>query len=215
MNIGWGTKQDCLPCNILALGAIGAVGFAVGEAIRRRTPIGKTFLGQFTQPLAAARSSVPDADGGQASASILAECQVSGEEQCDVYEDWIERDGVRIIIGHHLENCHSIIESVDCGGRGGGPGDVDPGVQRQRCLAKSRRDFDSAVSSCQTTYIVGTVAIVLGGIICTIFGGGPLLCARAATIAEAALSANFIACMVKAERDKRDKDQDCLSEPVG
>jgi hypothetical protein len=56
-------------------------------------------------------------------------------------EDWeIGVDGVRRVTGHHLENCHAVIDSVHCdGGPAGGGGGRDlPCNNLQCCLSASQ-----------------------------------------------------------------------------
>lgn len=57
-----------------------------------------------------------------------------------MYEDWIEVDGVRRVTGYHLENCHAVIDSTQCGAEpsGGGGGGGCTG-DLQCCLKKSQQ----------------------------------------------------------------------------
>lgn len=245
------SQSQCLPCNVLRIVTIGALGLMVGETIRRylssRAPIGVTLLGQYSASLSDARVESTDTEAADSTSVteptdtagmpgragtvsptgtsptpdtqqlVAPDCKVSGTQVCDVYEDWVVIDGVRWVTGHHLENCRTEITSVECdgGGRGGGGGGsrIPP---NQQCLANSRRQYETGIANCRFVYGAGTVAIVAGGLACTIFseGIGALPCARAAFGAEAALSAAYVACIANEGRKKADRDHECL-QPQG
>lgn len=215
------SQPGCVACTLGAAFAVAALGFAMQAILSRYWTVrteevsGKLLRGRMVRPL--------PPGGGEALTGLraMAACTVSGHEECDVYEDWVEVDGRRWTTGYHLENCRTSIDSVDC--EGGPPvgGGGDPGDDRRTCLGQSRRTYDRDVAKCRQAYAITTGAIVAGGVLCTvlslIFTGGitALGCAEAAFAAEAAASGVFVVCMNNAYNDWRGRDQDCLSEPVG
>lgn len=188
---------------------------------------GKTLRGKAVRALSEDNAETTSNSGeswrsvdGEATMGIKAatECSLNGAEECDVYEDWVAIDGVRYTTGYHLENCRVRIESIDCGGvpgGGGGGGDQDPGPDGQRCLARSLRDYRIAIQNCRTETLAVSLAAFGVALLCGVLGifTWPI-CALALDTAVAAAVAKGFACVRKAEREWKARNEDCLGDSM-
>jgi len=235
-------SSNCKSCSAISAAATALAIWGLHEAVTRYSTwrassvSGKTLRGQMVTEIGGdeKRKQRPDRKekeehevkgGGRDRPQAIPVCRVNGKEICDVYEDWIEIDGVRHITGYHTENCHTEIDDVDCGSPPptGGDSGNNPQPEPQPpnpCLDRSQRLYNTARQNCQTTYDLTTFSIIVGEAACALITlflpvVGAIGCATTALTLEAMASAAYIACNRNAERDLHDRNIDCITQPLG
>jgi hypothetical protein len=207
----------CIPCALGSGLVVPTIWFITNQlasrywAMREQQASGKTLRGRTVRAQGGGEGEEEstDEDGG-----VVANlCQVTWHEECDVYTDWLIVGGERYEIGHHLENCHTVITSVSCDDGGGGPGGaVDPGPNARLCLRNAFLTYQNTINACRRTYNNRTAGIEAGLAVCTIAaiffsgGAGTIACGSVAVAAEVAASFDFNACL-RNNRDNYETDK--------